>query len=122
MKSSEIFKTGMIAALLIIMFSAAPAAIMAEDAPATAPVPAAVAAAPKIDTGDTAWMIVATALVMLMSLPGLALFYGGLAKRKDSLNTMAMTMVAFCVSSLLWVVYGYTFSFGQIGRASCRER
>ena len=66
----------------------------------------------KIDTGDTAWMIVATALVMLMSIPGLALFYGGLAKRKDSLNTMAMTFVAFCIVSLLWVIYGYTFSFG----------
>jgi Amt family ammonium transporter len=57
-------------------------------------------------------MIVATALVMLMSIPGLALFYGGLAKRKDSLNTMAMTFVTFCIVSLLWVIYGYTFSFG----------
>ncbi len=66
----------------------------------------------KIDTGDTAWMIVATALVMLMSIPGLALFYGGLAKRKDSLNTMAMTFVTFCIVSVLWVIYGYTFSFG----------
>lgn len=68
---------------------------------------------PKIDTGDTAWMIMATALVMLMSIPGLALFYGGLAKRKDSLNTMAMTFVTFCLASLLWVVYGYTMSFGK---------
>ncbi|NTU43254.1 MAG: ammonium transporter [Nitrospirales bacterium] len=71
------------------------------------------AEAPKIDTGDTAWMIVATALVMLMSIPGLALFYGGLSKRKDSLNTMAMTFVAFCIVSVLWVIYGYTFSFGS---------
>ena len=83
--------------------------------PAAVPAPAAAAApAPlKIDTGDTAWMIVATALVMLMSIPGLALFYGGLAKRKDSLNTMAMTFVTFCIVSLLWVIYGYTFSFGS---------
>jgi len=74
---------------------------------------AAAAQAPsKIDTGDTAWMTVATALVMLMSIPGLALFYGGLAKRKDSLNTMAMTFVTFCIVSVLWVIYGYTFSFG----------
>ncbi len=71
---------------------------------------------PKIDTGDTAWMIVATALVMLMTLPGLALFYGGLAKRKDMLNTMAMSFVTFCIVSVLWVLYGYTFSFsGDIG-------
>lgn len=78
--------------------------------------PAAAAAALKIDTGDTAWMIVATALVMLMTLPGLALFYGGLAKRKDMLNTMAMSFAAFCIVSVLWVLYGYTFTFsGDIG-------
>ncbi|MDA8433008.1 MAG: ammonium transporter [Nitrospiraceae bacterium] len=73
--------------------------------------PAAAAATPKIDTGDTAWMIVATAMVMLMTLPGLALFYGGLAKGKDMLNTMAMSFVTFCIVSVLWVIYGYTFSF-----------
>ena len=72
----------------------------------------AAAPVPKIDTGDTAWMIVATALVMLMTIPGLALFYGGLAKRKDSLNTMAMSFVTFCIVSVLWVVYGYTYAFG----------
>ena len=75
---------------------------MAQDAAAPAIAPVA-AAAPTLDTGDTAWIIVATALVMLMSIPGLALFYGGLAKRKDSLNTMAMTFVTFCIVSLLWV-------------------
>jgi len=85
---------------------------------AAVPVPATVEAAPaaapalKIDTGDTAWMIVATGLVMLMSIPGLALFYGGLSKTKDSLNTMAMTFVTFCIVSVLWVLYGYTFTFG----------
>ncbi len=77
-------------------------------APPAQPVPAPL----KIDTGDTAWMIVATAMVMLMSIPGLALFYGGLAKRKDSLNTMAMTFVTFCIVSFLWIVFGYTLSFG----------
>jgi Amt family ammonium transporter len=61
-------------------------------------------------------MIVATALVMLMSIPGLALFYGGLAKTKDALNTMAMTFVTFCIASVLWVMYGYSFAFvGDIG-------
>ena len=86
----------------------AAAAVSAAETPAA---PAAVAAAPKIDTGDTAWMIVATALVMLMTIPGLALFYGGLSKRKDSLNTMAMSFVTFCIISLLWVLYGFSFSF-----------
>lgn len=86
----------------------------AEQASPAQPAPeAAVAAEPaKIDTGDTAWMIVATALVMLMTLPGLALFYGGLAKRKDTLNTMAMSFVTYCIVSILWVVYGYTLVFG----------
>jgi Amt family ammonium transporter len=79
---------------------------------AAQPALALAAPAPKVDTGDTAWMIVATALVMLMTLPGLALFYGGLAKRKDTLNTMAMSFVTYCIVSLLWVIYGFTFAFG----------
>jgi ammonium transporter, Amt family len=92
-----------------------------ETAPAVveqvAPAPSAVAAATKgTDTGDTAWMLVATAMVMLMTIPGLALFYGGLTKRKDMLNTMAMSFVAFCIVSVLWVLYGYSFTFsGDIG-------
>ena len=97
----------------------APAASEAVAAPVAETTDAAVAeapATPKIDTGDTAWMIVATALVMLMTIPGLALFYGGLAKRKDSLNTMAMSFVTFCIVSLLWVLYGFSFTFsGDIG-------
>ena len=115
----------MVILVLIIGVTAllAPALVTAEEAAAPAAAVTAPAPAPKIDTGDTAWMIVATAMVMLMSLPGLALFYGGLAKRKDSLNTMAMTFVTFCIVSVLWVIYGYTFSFdtdikGIIGGAS----
>lgn len=65
----------------------------------------------KIDTGDTAWLIMASALVVLMTVPGLALFYGGLSKRKDALNTMAMSIAAFCIVSVLWILYGYTLSF-----------
>ncbi len=87
----------------------APAAV---TAPAPAPAAAAPAAPNKIDSGDTAWMIVATALVMLMTLPGLALFYGGITKGKSVLNTLAMSFVTFAIVSVLWVLYGYTFSFG----------
>ncbi len=128
---SAIMKQVVLAVLFVALAAfLSPPLIMAEEAaaPATAPsvaaaMPAVASPAPKIDTGDTAWMIVATALVMLMSIPGLALFYGGLAKRKDSLNTMAMTFVTFCVVSVLWVIYGYTFTFdtdirGIIGGAS----
>ncbi len=120
----------MAAVMMCLMLAAilSPALVMAEEAgspgpAATAAAPATPAPAPKIDTGDTAWMIVATALVMLMSIPGLALFYGGLSKTKDTLNTMAMTFVTFCIVSVLWVLYGYTFAFGEdvrgvIGTAS----
>ncbi|MDK2862189.1 MAG: ammonium transporter, Amt family [Thermodesulfobacterium sp.] len=69
------------------------------------------ASQPKLDTGDTAWMLISSALVMFMTIPGLALFYGGLAKKKDVLNTIAMSFVAYCIVSLLWVVYGYSLSF-----------
>lgn len=113
MKGFKLKTAAMLVLLIVAILAAAPAMIMAEEAaPAPAAASAAAAPAPKIDTGDTAWMTVATALVMLMSIPGLALFYGGLAKRKDSLNTMAMTFVTFCIVSVLWVIYGYTFSFG----------
>ena len=119
MKSIVIKTVSVVLLVLALAGVAAPALVTAEEAPVTAPAAAVPAPAPaplKIDTGDTAWMIVATALVMLMSIPGLALFYGGLAKTKDALNTMAMTFVTFCIASLLWVVYGYSFSFvGDIG-------
>jgi ammonium transporter, Amt family len=102
--------------LLAIALCITAPVVLAEEAAAPVAAAAPAAAPPKIDTGDTAWMIVATALVMLMSIPGLALFYGGLAKTKDALNTMAMTFVTFAIASVLWVIYGYSFSFvGDIG-------
>src|SRR4051794_34437402 len=64
----------------------------------------------KLDSGDTAWMLVATGLVMLM-VPGLALFYGGMARRKNILGTMMQSMVALAVVGLQWVVLGYCLAF-----------
>jgi Amt family ammonium transporter len=69
--------------------------------------------APKLDSGDTAWMIVATAFVMLMTPAGLALFYGGLTRSKNVLNTMGMSLIAFAVGTLVWVVAGYSIAFGD---------
>jgi Amt family ammonium transporter len=57
-------------------------------------------------------MLTSTALVILMSLPGLAIFYGGLAKAKDTLNTIAMVFTAYAIASVVWVIYGYTLAFG----------
>ncbi len=65
-----------------------------------------------LDSGDTAWMIVSTALVMMMTPAGLALFYGGLSRYKNQLNTFAMTIAAYCLGSIIWVVCGYSLAFG----------
>ncbi len=69
------------------------------------------AVAPVSDSGDTAWMIVATALVMLMT-PGLALFYGGMVRAKNALSTLMMSFAVLCVITVQWVVLGYSLAFG----------
>ncbi len=71
-----------------------------------APPPAAV------DTGDTAWVLVSTALVLLMTVPGLALFYGGLVRKKNVLSVMMQCFMIACLISVQWVLWGYTLSFG----------
>jgi len=70
-------------------------------------------ATPSIDTGDTAWMIVATALVLFMSIPGLALFYGGLVRRKNVLNIFMQIFIIVAVISVEWVAFGYSNAFGS---------
>lgn len=65
-----------------------------------------------LNSGDTAWMIVSTALVMMMTPAGLALFYGGMSRYKNMLNTFAMTFVSYCLASVIWMVWGYTLAFG----------
>jgi Amt family ammonium transporter len=65
-----------------------------------------------LNSGDTAWIIVATALVMVMTPAGLALFYGGMSRSKNLLNTFAMTIAAYCIGSVIWVLWGYTIAFG----------
>lgn len=69
-------------------------------------------ATPKFDTGDTAWMIVASALVLLMT-PGLGFFYGGMVGKKNVISTMLQSYVAMVVVTILWVVIGYGLSFGD---------
>ncbi len=85
---------------------AATAAVIAviEAAPAAAP-------APVPNKGDTAFMIASTILVILMTLPGLALFYGGLVRSKNMLSVLTQVFVIFCVISVLWVAYGYSLAF-----------
>ncbi len=83
--------------LLALMAMLLPVAVMAEDT---------------LNTGDTAWMLVATAFVMLMTPAGLALFYGGMTRSKNVLNTMGMSLIAFAVGTLVWVIAGYSIAFG----------
>ena len=83
--------------LLALMAALLPVAAMAEDT---------------LNSGDTAWMLVATAFVMLMTPAGLALFYGGMTRSKNVLNTMGMSLIAFAVGTLVWVVAGYSIAFG----------
>lgn len=66
-----------------------------------------------LDTGNTAWMLISTALVMLMTPAGLALFYGGLTQNKSVLNTIGMSYVAFCTGTIVWVVIGYSLAFSE---------
>ncbi|MEW6441019.1 MAG: ammonium transporter [bacterium] len=68
--------------------------------------------APVLDKGDTAWMIVATALVMFMTPVGLALFYGGMSRSKNVLNTFGLSFVSYAIGSIFWMLWGYTLSFG----------
>ena len=69
----------------------------------------------KLDSGDTAWMIVATAFVMLMTPAGLALFYGGMTRAKNVLNTYMMVFIAYVIGSIVWVMWGYSLAFNGDG-------
>ena len=113
-----------LAPLVLVLGCALSGAAFAQDAPAEAPAaeaPAAEAAAPaadsyvapKYDMGNVAWMMTATALVLLMSVPGLALFYGGMVRQKNMLSTLTQTFAIFCLIAVLWVVYGYSVAFSN---------
>src|SRR6266567_5653692 len=84
-------------------------------------------ASSNIDAGDTAWMISATALVLMMTIPGLALFYCGMVRKKNVLATMAQSVASVCLISILWALLGYTLAFsgdapalGNLDRALLR--
>ena len=106
--------------------AAAPAAPAAAEAPAAAPADAAAPAAaapaepaaaeaapPTINTGDTAWMLTSTALVLLMTVPGLALFYGGMVRKKNVLATVMQSFAITCLVTVLWMIAGYSLAFTE---------
>jgi Amt family ammonium transporter len=119
-RSKENLMKKFCAFLMLWLSLAFAGATLAQDKPAAAPdKPAAEAAKPaaaepakpKVDKGDTAFMMVATVLVILMTIPGLALFYGGMVRAKNSLSVLMQVFVTFCLISVLWVIYGYSITF-----------
>ncbi len=88
--------------------ASAPAAAAPAEAPAAAAAPA-----PTPNKGDTAWMMLSTLLVILMTIPGLALFYGGLVRSKNMLSVLMQVMVGFSLIVVLWFLYGYSFAFTE---------
>ena len=120
------------AGLLLFAVGMSPVASAEDAAPAaapaaTAPAAAAPAAAPAAEAapaeaaavvpnkGDTTWMIVATLLVIMMSIPGLALFYGGLVRSKNMLSVLMQVMMIFSLVIVLWFIYGYSLAFTEGG-------
>jgi len=111
-------------ALMAIWLTAVPVAAQQTPAPAAsapaaatpaqaAPPPAPAATnQPKIDSGDTAWMLTSAALVLMMTAPGLALFYGGMVRRHNALGTIMQSFILMAVVSIQWVLWGYSVAFG----------
>ena len=100
---------------LLLAGGAALAQAAAPEVVAAASAAAAAAPVPHIDSGDTAWMLTSTLLVILMIVPGLALFYGGLARSKNMLSVLVQVFVVFSLISILWAVYGYSLAFSGEG-------
>src|SRR5437773_4270181 len=88
--------------------AAAPVAAPAAAAPSATPTPA-----PTPNKGDVAWMLTSTALVLMMSVPALALFYGGMVRSKNMLSILMQVFVTFSLISVLWCVYGYSLAFTE---------
>ncbi|HEV2896420.1 MAG TPA: ammonium transporter [Pseudaminobacter sp.] len=111
MKISESFaplaRTAVLGALALTAFGTL-AAFAQETAPAA---PAAAAPAFTVDKGDTTWMMISTVLVLLMTIPGLALFYGGLVRVKNMLSVLMQVFTITCVAMIIWVTYGYSLAF-----------
>ena len=100
---------------LLLAGGAALAQAAAPEVAAAASAAAAAAPVPHIDSGDTAWMLTSTLLVILMIVPGLALFYGGLARSKNMLSVLVQVFVVFSLISILWAVCGYSLAFSGDG-------
>src|SRR5262245_22378686 len=107
---SGILTTLMLSACIIGIAWAQPAPMTVEPPAVSQPVSA--TAEPKIDSGDTAWLLTSSALVLLMTAPGLALFYGGMVRQKNALATIMQSFIIMALISVQWVLWGYSLAFG----------
>ena len=103
MKLTTLTRAGLAAAVLVATAFALSHGVFAEEAPPPA--------APTFNKGDNAWMLTSTVLVLLMTIPGLALFYGGLVRSKNMLSVLAHVFYTVCIVTVLWVLYGYSLAF-----------
>ena len=113
--ATRVMAMGLLASLLALggqALAQSGAAPQTAPAPVAPGAPAAPAAAPKIDSGDTAWVLMSSALVLLMTAPGLALFYGGMVRQKNALGTLMQSFVVLALISVQWVLWGYSLAFG----------
>jgi Amt family ammonium transporter len=107
----RIGRTGLSGLTFLTALVALAAPALAQDA---APAAAAAAdAAPKLDSGDTAWMLTSTALVLMMTIPGLALFYGGMVRKMNVLATVMQSFAITCLVTVLWMIVGYSLAFTE---------
>ena len=112
MKKNPLFGT-LASVLFVLAVTLLPVeSVMAQEAAAEA-APAAAEEEATLNSGDTAWMIVATVLVLLMTIPGLSLFYGGLVRAKNILSILVQCFAITCLMTILWLIYGYTLAYGE---------
>ena len=104
-------KLGTLRRIAAVAVAASLVALVAAPALAQAPTPP----APTPNKGDTAWMLTASALVLLMTVPGLALFYGGLVRTKNMLSMLMQVFSCVCLVCIIWVLYGYSMAFTEGG-------
>ena len=112
MKKNPLFGT-LASVLFVLAVTLLPIeSLMAQEAAAEA-APAAAEEEATLNSGDTAWMIVATVLVLFMTIPGLSLFYGGLVRAKNILSILVQCFAITCLMTILWLIYGYTLAYGE---------
>src|SRR5271157_1467409 len=114
MSPARIGRSILLVIVIISVFGAASVLQAADESPANSTTPAAATStAPKVDSGDNAWVLVSSALVLMMTGPGLALFYSGLVRKKNVLSVMMQCVFLMCLMTVIWALYGFAISFGN---------